>query len=129
MKKIIISLIIIFSGMLMFSPSVAAVNIFNNICNSSTAQSTEVCKSVNSETSSKQNPFLKIMKIVINLMSYAIGIAAIIILIVAGLQMMIGGDDPQAVTNSRNMIIYALVGIVVAVLAQVIVVFVLKKVP
>jgi hypothetical protein len=129
MKKIIISLIIIFSGMLMFSPSVAAVNIFNNTCNSSTAQSTEVCKSVNSETSSKQNPFLKIMKIVINLMSYAIGIAAIIILIVAGLQMMIGGDDPQAVTNSRNMIIYALVGIVVAVLAQVIVVFVLKKVP
>ena len=68
------------------------------------------------------------LKTTIDVISYIIGVAAVIVLIIASIEMIIGGGDAQAIATARNSIIYALVGIVVAVLAQSIVVFVLKNV-
>jgi hypothetical protein len=49
-------------------------------------------------------------------------------IIVGGLRLVLSGGNPQTVTSARDSIIYALVGIVIAVLAQVIVVFVLDNI-
>lgn len=126
MKKLVIILIVLLSGLILFSPIVSAVNILPS-CTSGKLNSTDVCGEVNSNKDGP-DPVITILKTVIELISYIIGVAAVIVLIIAGIQMMTQGDDPQSVSTARNMMIYALVGIVVAVLAESIVVFVLKRI-
>jgi Type IV secretion system pilin len=126
MRIFIVSILVLISGLFIFNPVVSAVEPVPG-CGSNLA-STDVCKDVTSQAASNSSPILSTLKTVMELISYIIGITAIIVLIVAGLQFMIGGSDPQAVANARNTLIYALVGIVIAVLAQSIVVFVLKNV-
>lgn len=61
------------------------------------------------------------------IISMVAGVAAIIVLIIAGLRYVLASGDPANVTKARNTITYALVGIAVAAAAQGIVVFVLDK--
>jgi len=62
-----------------------------------------------------------------NIVTLIVGIAAFIVIIVSGLQFILGVGDPAKIANARNALIYALVGIVIAVMAQVIVKFVVNK--
>ena len=126
MKILIASLLILISTLALASPSVYAVNIFSQTCNSAAA-GTDVCKSVNSQAASGGNPIIKTLKTVIEVVSWIVGIAAVIILIVSGFQFITNGSDPQGVANARNSLIYALIGVAVVVLAQAIVAFVLDK--
>ena len=70
----------------------------------------------------------KIVKVVIQILSFVAGIAAVIMIIVAGLKFITSGGDSSGVASAKTALIYALVGLVVVVLAQVIVHFVLGKV-
>ena len=127
MKKIILSAILLMLTLLSFSQVAYAVNIFGS-CSSAGLGKTDVCNSVRHQENSNKDPILVVLKTTIDVISYIIGIAAVIVLIIAGLEMIIGGGNPQSVASARNSAIYALVGIFVAVLAQSIVVFVLKNV-
>lgn len=64
----------------------------------------------------------------INLFSIIIGIVAVIMIIVAGLRYVTAGGDANSIGSAKNTLIYAIVGLIVAALAQVIVRFVLGKV-
>lgn len=61
------------------------------------------------------------------LMSYLVGVAAIIMVILGAFKYVTSGGDTNKVTSAKNTIVYALIGLVVAVLAQVLVRFVLTK--
>lgn len=63
----------------------------------------------------------------INLMSIIAGIAAVIIIIVGGLRFVTGGNNPQEVQQARNLIIYAVVGLIIVASAQLIVRFFLSQ--
>lgn len=63
----------------------------------------------------------------INIVSLIVGIAAFIVIIISGLQFILGVGDPARIANARNSLIYALAGIVVAVMAQALVKLVLNK--
>lgn len=63
----------------------------------------------------------------INILSLITAIAAIIIIILAGLRYITSSTNPQDVSNARERIIYALVGLGVASLAQALVRFILGK--
>jgi type IV secretory pathway VirB2 component (pilin) len=58
-----------------------------------------------------------------NLLATIGGVIAVVIIIVAGITMMTSGGDPGKVKSSRDAIIYALVGVIVILLSQVIVRF------
>ena len=73
------------------------------------------------------NPIYSIFKTVLNLLSYAIGFISVVVIIIAGLRMILSGGDPQTLNSARNAIIYAAGGIVIAAIAQIIVVFVLSR--
>ncbi len=62
---------------------------------------------------------------VADLVAYAGGIAAVIMIIIGGLRLILSGGNPNQISEAKNMIIYALVGIVVIVMAQFLVRFVL----
>lgn len=55
------------------------------------------------------------------------GIAAVIVIIVAGLQYITAGGDSKNVSNAKNTILYASIGLVIIIAAQTIISFVLSK--
>lgn len=57
-----------------------------------------------------------------------IGAIALLIIVIAGLRFILSNGDPQNVSKARNTIIYAAVGLAIAVSAEVIVTFVLNNV-
>jgi cytochrome bd-type quinol oxidase subunit 2 len=64
---------------------------------------------------------------IINIISAVVGIIAVIMIIVAGLRYVTSGGKEEGVKNAKNTILYAIIGLVVVALAQLIVHFVLNK--
>ncbi len=62
---------------------------------------------------------------VTNILIFIVGFASIIVLVIAGLQYVFSGGDEKKVESAKNRIIYAIVGVIVAVLAYAIVNFAL----
>lgn len=62
-----------------------------------------------------------IFTIVVNVISIVIGVAAVVVIIIAGIQYMTSTGDATKTNNAKNALIYAIVGVVVALLAQAVV--------
>lgn len=69
----------------------------------------------------------QIVSQVINLLSLAVGVVAVIMIIVGGFKYITSGGDSGNVTGAKNTILYAVVGLIVVALAQVIVRFVVDR--
>ena len=68
-----------------------------------------------------------IVSYVINIFSIIVGIVAVIMIIVGGLKYITSGGDSNKVTSAKNSIVYAIIGLIIVALAQIIVKFVLAK--
>jgi len=68
-----------------------------------------------------------IVNSVINILSIFIGLAAVIMIMVGGFKYVTANGDSGNVSSAKNTIIYAVIGLVIAVFAQVLVKFVLDK--
>lgn len=68
-----------------------------------------------------------IITTVINIFSIVVGVIAVIMIIVGGLKYITSGGDSGNITGAKNTILYAVVGLVVVALAQIIVRFVLTE--
>lgn len=64
---------------------------------------------------------------VINVLLFIIGAAAVIMIIIGGIRYVVSGGDQGAVTGAKNTILYAVVGLVIAIMAYAIVNFVVTK--
>lgn len=69
-----------------------------------------------------------IVKTIINIFSWVIGVVAVIMIIYAGFRYITSGGDQGGVKSAKDTILYAIIGLVVVVLAQTIVRFVLGTV-
>jgi multisubunit Na+/H+ antiporter MnhB subunit len=58
---------------------------------------------------------------------FIIGAISVIMLIIGGIRYVVSGGDSSAVTSAKNTILYAIVGIIVALLAYALVNFVLTS--
>ena len=63
----------------------------------------------------------------INIFSAIVGLVAVIMIIVAGLQFITANANPQNIAKARTSLIYAIVGLVIVVIAQALVHFVITK--
>ncbi len=70
----------------------------------------------------------EIITLVINVFSYVVGFVAVVMIIVGGFKYITSGGDSGNVTSAKNTIMFAIVGLVIVALAQIIVKFVLQKV-
>jgi multisubunit Na+/H+ antiporter MnhB subunit len=68
-----------------------------------------------------------IFRTITNVLLFLIGAVSVIMLIIGGIRYTISGGDSTAVTSAKNTILYAVIGIVVALLAYAIVNFVLDS--
>jgi len=69
----------------------------------------------------------EIVSQVINILSLVVGVVAVVMIIVGGLKYITSGGDSGNVTGAKNTILYAVVGLIVVALAQVIVRFVVDR--
>jgi hypothetical protein len=128
MKKRIAALIALL--FLTFAPAgLANAQFFEDIC--SKTPDAAVCKDSKIKQDAADNSITGpngIIAKATNVLTFVIGIAAFIVIIIAGFQFVLGVGDPARISNARNTLVYALAGILVAVMAQVIVKFVVNKV-
>ena len=69
----------------------------------------------------------QIVKQIINIMSLVVGVVAVIMIIIGGFKYVTSGGDSGNVSGAKNTILYAVVGLIVVALAQVIVRFVVDR--
>lgn len=63
-----------------------------------------------------------------NTILYAVGIISVIMLIYGGLRYITSGGDSKKVTDAKNTIMYAIIGLIIAILAYAIVNFVINAI-
>ena len=68
-----------------------------------------------------------VFRTITNVLLFIIGAIAVIMLIIGGIRYVTSGGDSAAVTSAKNTILYAVVGIVVAILAYAVVNFVITS--
>ena len=69
-----------------------------------------------------------LVKTVINIMLWVIGIISVIMIIIGGIRYATSNGDSNAVTGAKNTIMYAVIGLVIAIFAYAIVNFVLVQI-
>jgi len=68
------------------------------------------------------------IKVVVNILSLIVGVVSVIMIIIGGLKYITSSGDSNNVQGAKNTILYAIIGLVVVLLAQVIVRFVIVTV-
>lgn len=84
-----------------------------------------ICKELDGTTG--KDAVNKTVQNVIDILFYAIGVIAVIMIIIGGIKYTTSNGDSSAITSAKNTILYAVVGLVVAILAYAIVNFVLNR--
>ena len=70
-----------------------------------------------------------VFKQVTNIVLYIVGVIAVIMLIIGGIKYVVSGGDAKKVTDAKNTVLYAIIGLVIAFLAFAIVNFVISALP
>ena len=122
MKKIFLGIILSLSLCFGFSAAAMAA--------STTSARDQVCTGVSGvagNCTSGAGDIQRVIAAVINILSVIVGLAAVIMIIVAGLKYVTSGGDSSSIASAKSTLIYAIVGVIVAAMAQMIVRFVLIR--
>lgn len=129
MKRALVSVIalsVVATPALMLPVTVAAqgTDINNGLtCGVDLNLTDQTCPTSTTQTSDLQG----LLNTVINIFSLIVGVIAVVMIIVGGLRYITSGGDSGKVSAAKTTIIYALVGLVIVALAQLIVHFVLSQ--
>lgn len=104
------------AGLVLTSVPAGAVNPFDTACNG--AGNSVLCKNKNDDAGS-------IIETIIGILLWAIGAISVIMIIVGGIRYVISAGDASQIKAARETILYAIVGLVLALSSYAIVYFVL----
>lgn len=115
-------------GVVFVAPQpVLAQNSFNDICKQTASSgNSTVCQ----ESKDKSNPLFGPTGVITRatqLVAILAGIAGVIMIIISGIRFITSSGDPNTVEGARNTLLYAVIGLVVAVIAQSLVAFVIRR--
>lgn len=101
----------------------ASASIANQVCQSSQTASSSTGGNCNGSTNSQQvsSSVAKIGRSVVNVFSAIIGVIAVIMLVYGGFRYITSGGATEKVGEAKKTLIWAIVGLIVVALAQVIV--------
>jgi hypothetical protein len=125
-SRIIASLFIIFGLSLVPVAASAQVNPFQN-CTQGIANNSTICNAVKGGTGGLFGPD-SIWNRILNTITYAIGAIAVLMVVIGALRYALSAGDQGNITSAKNTIIYALIALVIAVMANAIVNFVLTTI-
>lgn len=110
------------------APVFAVTDIQSGLCSGANLQFTDNPSGGCTDNGDATAKINDIIRTIINLLSAVVGIVAVIMIIIGGLRYITSGGNDSSVTGAKNTILYAVIGLVVVALAQVMVHFVLSKV-
>jgi lysylphosphatidylglycerol synthetase-like protein (DUF2156 family) len=120
---------LLFTSILLFPAATLAetINIQGSTCAGSNGRitadpSSSACNNINKDATGTAN---SVVANTVNLLSAIVGVLAVIMIIYAGFRYVTSGGSDEAVKGAKNTILYAIVGLVVVALAQIIVHFVI----
>lgn len=130
MAKIMVFALIVVAFIFFALPAKAAVSPPQPAPNTNTSTSAAVCDGLSltggdCDTSGSSNKLNNIVANIINIFSWVVGALAVIMLVFGGFKYITSGGDSAKVKSAKDTILYALVGVAVVALSQVIVNFVL----
>lgn len=88
----------------------------------------QVCAGIGGCDNSGQRSVSDVVKLVVNILSTIVAVAAVLVIVFAGFRYVIAMGDSSKIASAKDTIVFALVGLIVAAMAQVIVRFVLNKI-
>lgn len=124
--RIIASFLIICGLSMVPVAASAQVNPFQN-CAQGVANDSTVCNAVKGGTGGLFGPN-SIWNRILNTLTFVIGAIAVLMVIVGALRYALSAGDQGSVTGAKNTIIYALIALIVAIMANAIVNFVLTAI-
>ena len=71
-------------------------------------------------TPSSRSSIMSVVQYLIEVLSYVIGVVSVIVIIYAGFRYVTSGGDSNSVNSAKNTLLYAAVGLAIAVIVQVI---------
>jgi hypothetical protein len=89
-----------------------------------TSNPTNQCVAAGNDATTQIN---NIIHTIVNLLSVIVGVVAVIMIIVGGFRYITSGGNDASVTSAKNTILYAIIGLVVVALAQLMVRFILGR--
>src|SRR5579859_6666923 len=93
----------------------------NGLCTGADLQFTDNPTGNCAGGSSATDKLKKLVRTVINLLSVVVGVVAVIMIIVGGFRYITSGGSDTGVTGAKNTILYAIIGLIIVALAQVLV--------
>lgn len=118
------------------NPYIAYADDLRDACNEAKANDPDgqwpaACKDYNlgkvEGNNPASNPGRELLNSIIDIIAFAAGALAVIFLIFGGFRYVKSGGDSNKVTEAKNMIVYALVGIIVVAIARQLIQFVLNR--
>lgn len=102
------------------------------ISNADSALKQDACQGVSQLggsgcTSAADTTVSTIIQTVVTILSIIVGFIAVVMIIVGGLKMITSNGDSNAIASARSTVVYALIGLIIVALAQILVHFVLHK--
>lgn len=98
------------------------------LCAGSNFQVSENPTATDCSTSDAGEKISDIVHSIVNILSAIVGVAAVIMIIFGGLRYITSGGNDTSVTSAKNTILYAIIGLIIVALAQIIVRFTLSKI-
>lgn len=111
-----------------FAQPVGAANVLDPVCQSN--PDATLCKENTSEDINNNSIFGPngIITKVAQGLTLVVGVASVIVIIISGIQYAFSSGDPARLNRAKDTLIYALIGVVIAMSAQAIIVFVLRRI-
>jgi cytochrome bd-type quinol oxidase subunit 2 len=103
-------------------------DINNNLCQGSNLDLTQAGTNCSSNLDNPNDKVTNLIKKIINILSVIIGAIAVVMIIVGGFRYITSGGNAEGTKAARQTIVYAIVGLIIVALAQIIVHFVLNSV-
>lgn len=130
-KRLLVSTSMLFALIMPLGVVQAQSSISDNVCRGVLGAETGTSHpsaTVNSCKESGDDSFGFLAKRIINIFSVVVGAVSVIMIIVGGFRYIISGGDSTGVTGAKNTIMYAIIGLIIVLFAQVIIRFVLTNV-
>ena len=125
-RRIMLSIFLALPFLGIVSAASAAYDPFSGVCTTPEAKTSTVCQTSGKDPitgKDQEGIAIKVAKLI----ALAAGIAAVIIIIIAGIQYSLSTGDSAKISRAKDTIIYAAIGLAIAIFAQAIIVFVINK--
>jgi len=122
-KYALLALMMVITTSLAVVPAVASANFAGDACGGvNQVDSSQGCGS------GSNKKLTNVLQLAVNILSFVVGFVAIIMIIISGFKYITSSGDSNNIASAKTTLIYAIVGLVIAALAQVIVRFTISHV-